>query len=194
MAKIYRYIPQITTGPNGTTVRYRPRLDEEPRETFLGTIGEYEYISAPDDWDPGKQPFSIKFEQVILTGEQKLELRRQHMVQVIKDETRAKLDEQVGDLEDRVSNLYKIIENLFVTVSWLMADKARTETMPPDLVNTYGQRSKAVLDAIKDNTLPLRSDMEDPNGMINDLLIAIAKTNQIVGENYISKLTELGLK
>ena len=215
---IYSYKTIVTTGRQGTTITYTPPFasDNPPEQTafldsstplesainansdpstYLGEINGVHYRHFSDDFDMSKAPQdkSIEFKQVTLTEAERLNLRQQRTALFLKEHTRKLIESQVGDELDLLADMGQLAEFAIISVSTLWAEKAGLVKLDDSTIKTYGERGAAVLQAVANGELTLRSSFEAPTKMITTILPRYTLIQDIVRDEYTEPLKNIGL-
>lgn len=192
---IYAYELYKTEGAYGTTLRHVPPTTEEGEQniTVLGDIEGTTFIHAPDTLILPEQPEEINFREVVLTDTQKEELKKQALVSLKKETLREHIEKDVGDVHDLVADCMKLIEFNLLLTSRLAADYFETSPMDAETKTVYSQRNQAFLDSITNGDVTLRGSFEDANEMMLRLMQRYSHIQDLVKEEYVDQLTQIGL-
>ncbi len=90
---IHKYLPIITTGINGTTIRHSST--EENPISILGKIDGYTYISTQTDLV--SQNEELEFIEVVLNDDELNNLKSQRHLKLLDKNTQRKMDDLVKD-------------------------------------------------------------------------------------------------
>lgn len=164
---------------------------------FLGEVNGRVYRYFPDDFDMsqiGDQDPDIDFRQETELDESiRLALREQATCRFKKQEARDQIDSEVGDVLDLLADMGQLVEFAIIAVSAMCADRAGIIPLTDSTAKDYGLRGAAVLKAVADGQLMLRSSFETPEKMITTIMPRYSLVQKIVRDRYINPLKELGL-
>ena len=204
--KDYRFNPpqtesteetQIEPTLDAATATAAPDQQAQDPAIFLGKYGDRVYRYFPEGTDLetlGAQDPAIDFRQEASLEEPvRLSLRAQRTCAFKKDLARQRIELDVGDVLDIISDLGQIVEFAVFAVCKLFADKSGAVTLTEEEIKAYGERSAAVLAGVKSGDLLLRSTFEAPEKMITTIMPRYSRIQQIVRDYYIKPLEELGL-
>lgn len=142
----------------------------------------------------GEQDSEIDFrKEEQLSEDVRLSLRAQRTCLFQKEQARAKIELDVGDVLDIIADMGQLIEFSVIAASALCADKAGIVPMSKETTQDYGARGAAVLKAIADGNLMLRASFETPEKMITTIMPRYSKVQEIVRDRYINLLKKWGL-
>ena len=192
---IYAYELYKTDGAYGTTLRHvSPTVEDgEQNITVLGTIGDTTFVHVPETLTLPDQPEEINFREVVITDDQKEELRKQALVQLKKQTLRDHIESDVGDVHDLVADCMKLIEFNLMLTSRLAADYFETSPMDDETKAVYSQRNQAFLDSVGTGDITLRASFEDANEMMLRLMHRYSHIQDLVKEEYVDQLKQIGL-
>lgn len=159
----------------------------------LGVIGDTHYVFIEDGVEIPDQPEEINFREVVLTKEQREELRTVGFAAFKKERLRESIEVDVGDLHDLVADCMKLIEyNTLLSVR-LAADYLGVDSMSDDVKETYKNRVAGFLGMLDSGGLIIRGDFEDVDEMLGRLLARYSKIQEKTRDDYIEHLKSVGL-
>lgn len=189
---IYSYLEVVNQGPYGTKIGF---LDsEDSGSVHLGIIDDRKYVFIPDEVEILEQDEQIDFRlEDELSNEDKANLRNQRMVQLQKESLRTKLNAEVGDIHDLITDAFKLIEFNMMLTARLASDYLGSNPMDPETKVVYAARTQGMLDAIDSGQVAIRGSFEDSDAMLSRVMQKYSKLQVIVNEDYIQEMNRLGL-
>ena len=109
----------------------------------------------------------------------------------IKQSVRNQIHKEVGDVEDLIADQGKMIEFLLMLTCRMGEEYLGGDPIPDDKKAAYLGRVHAILNAVDNDTILLRTTMEDADTMVYRLMHKQDHINHIVKEKYLEKIKEL---
>lgn len=159
----------------------------------LGVIDGTHYVFIEDGVDIPEQPAEINFREVILTEEQKEELRAVGFAAFKKECLRGSIEVDAGDLHDLVADCMKLVEYTTLLSVRIAADYLGVKSMEEPVRQSYKNRVAGFLDMLDSGDLVIRGDFEDPDAMMGRMLIRYSKIQEKVRDDYIVHIKSVGL-
>lgn len=170
--------------------------DDNVDFAFLGLVDEYNYIFiTSENFEKLLPQYELlEFQEVEeLSVELKNSLRTQATALFRKNNLRKRIEEEVGDEFDLIADCMKLVEFNVMLTARLAADYFGTAAMDPTLKQEYALRNQAFLNKVDNNELLIRGAFEDVNEMLNRVMTRYSKIQELVRDEYVLRLTEIGL-
>lgn len=183
---IYRYKKYIEHSHNGISLDIRGESVK-----YLGKVGEWDFAYLPQEVE---QDARIQATVVELTADERDELAKQRFADVRKHGARHLIDKEVGDIYDLMADTMKLLEFNIMLSTRLAGQIYETNTIPPEILEQYKARNKAFLDAVDAGQITLRSEFDDMNLIMMRMFARTSRINEIVRDQYINEMKEIGLR
>lgn len=184
MPTLFKYKKIVTSGPNGQKVDFNNQDTQGDSATSLMEIDGWHYVSVPDGLDMPEQPPEINWQQVTADAAIIEQLKKSKPIAIAKDRLRKKIESEIGDLHDLVSDSMRLNEFALLLCLRVSHQVLTGEPMSAENKAAYIERVELALQGIDSGNVILRGDIEDPAAMIQRLMARYSKLTELVRDEY----------
>lgn len=188
---IYRYQTHTVPGPNGYTIRFVNADSDEPQAIELGEINGWRYVSVPADVTLPEQPAEIQWQAAEVTPALIEALKMTRPVRIAKDVVRKRIELDVGDVHDLLSDVMRLCEFAIALSVRTSNEQLNGIQMEPEARAAYAQRVAGVAQLMDAGAIKLRGDLEPPEQMMMRLMSRYSRITEILAEDYIPQIDRL---